>query len=120
MALAPVLVTAKQRKEAAKAMEVLRMYPTQLLSEAAKEERQSLGLVPPPKWIWDLREGCCLPSCSIEKMPRQFIRARGIIGRPLPHEKARSSSMLPGCSVPPRRRSPTFAPRASKARGYGA
>jgi hypothetical protein len=49
MALAPVLVTAKQRIEAAKAIEVLRMSPTQLLSESAKEERQSLGLVPPPK-----------------------------------------------------------------------
>lgn len=82
MALAPVLVTAKQRIEAAKAIEVLRMSPTQLLSEAAKEERQSLGLVPPPKWIWDLRERCCLPSCSIEKMPRQIIRARGIRAPP--------------------------------------
>lgn len=60
------------------------------------------------------------PSLANEKTPRQFIRARGIIGCPLPHEKARSSSMLPGCSVPPRRRSPTFAPRASKARGYSA
>jgi hypothetical protein len=37
MALAPLLVTAKQRIEAAKAIVILRMSPTQLLSEATKE-----------------------------------------------------------------------------------
>ena len=39
MALAPLLVTAKQRIEAAKAIVILRMSSTQLLFEATKDKR---------------------------------------------------------------------------------
>jgi hypothetical protein len=41
MALAPVLVTAKQRIEAAKAIEVLRMSPTQLYLKQRKRNAKA-------------------------------------------------------------------------------
>jgi hypothetical protein len=47
MALAPPLVRAKQRNEAAKAIVVLRISSTQLLSEATKDERQKARIGSP-------------------------------------------------------------------------